>query len=959
MGSIYNSTATSSTTSASTIRGYGGLASGLDTDTLIENMTYATRAKIAKQKQNLQSLEWEQEGVQSISSKLVELSQSYTSYTSSTNLSSSKFWARSSITTTGTYSSYVSATGTSSSVDLVSIAGVKQLAKAATMSSNSTVSDGKLTTGDITIIDDSGSVSEAQVSKLEGNSLKIQYGSTSYTVSLGSGTTSDGYTYDYSTGDGAVEAITKGLQKVSIGSGKTLADVIEVTSSSTGTEDYEYSLNMVSTDTAGNTISIVGGTQEALEALGIVEADGDIDDAASADTTITSTGFSSDVLSRQEENGLFDSETFAERVGGKNIKFTYNGTTSTLTFMTQSELESAFSSLSSNEDALQVVADDLQDKLDTAFGVGRISVAVSDNQLTFTTTVPSTGAEDTSSILSITSGSTGVIGKTGAMNVEYGESNRLNLSATLADSGLTGITDALSTRNTETTYFTGAYLAQTAIESLGSSVTDSLSFDELKALIKSNDSTLTDTQISKINQAIDYFDEGANSITELTTAIDSYVSDREIDLTINGEKIEGVSYTSTLTEIISAINNSDAKVTASYLSTSDKFSIVSTDGGEAGGVVITGDDADMLFGTADEDYTVTAGQDAIIAVTYEGSDEVTELRRSTNSFDLDGLTVSITGTFGYEYVSDSSGDYVLTDSGSYEKIADTAKHYTKDDDGNYSVADGGLYVLTESGDYYLASNGLYSYTAENNTDTVSFDATVDSEKIVDAVSSLIDALNEIIEEVNEQVSTKPDRDYSPLTDDQEEEMTDEQIEAWNEAAKEGILFADSDLRTLADSLRSLLSQDYDSKNLLETYGISVSEEYSDNGKLVFDEDTFTAALESNADDIKELFTASEDTTTGYSGGLMARIKTITEKYAATSGSTKGILIERAGSSYAPTSVLDNQIQNEMDDIEDFIDRLEDKLDTEVDRYIDKFTNLETLISQMNSQSSWLSSSTSS
>ena len=959
MGSIYNSTATSSTTSASTIRGYGGLASGLDTDTLIENMTYATRAKIAKQKQNLQSLEWEQEGVQSISSKLVELSQSYTSYTSSTNLSSSKFWARSSITTTGTYSSYVSATGTSSSVDLVSIAGVKQLAKAATMSSNSTVSDGKLTTGDITIIDDSGSVSEAQVSKLEGNSLKIQYGSTSYTVSLGSGTTSDGYTYDYSTGDGAVEAITKGLQKVSIGSGKTLADVIEVTSSSTGTEDYEYSLNMVSTDTAGNTISIVGGTQEALEALGIVEADGDIDDAASADTTITSTGFSSDVLSRQEENGLFDSETFAERVGGKNIKFTYNGTTSTLTFMTQSELESAFSSLSSNEDALQVVADDLQDKLDTAFGVGRISVAVSDNQLTFTTTVPSTGAEDTSSILSITSGSTGVIGKTGAMNVEYGESNRLNLSATLADSGLTGITDALSTRNTETTYFTGAYLAQTAIESLGSSVTDSLSFDELKALIKSNDSTLTDTQISKINQAIDYFDEGANSITELTTAIDSYVSDREIDLTINGEKIEGVSYTSTLTEIISAINNSDAKVTASYLSTSDKFSIVSTDGGEAGGVVITGDDADMLFGTADEDYTVTAGQDAIIAVTYEGSDEVTELRRSTNSFDLDGLTVSITGTFGYEYVSDSSGDYVLTDSGSYEKIADTAKRYTKDDDGNYSVADGGLYVLTESGDYYLASNGLYSYTAENNTDTVSFDATVDSEKIVDAVSSLIDALNEIIEEVNEQVSTKPDRDYSPLTDDQEEEMTDEQIEAWNEAAKEGILFADSDLRTLADSLRSLLSQDYDSKNLLETYGISVSEEYSDNGKLVFDEDTFTAALESNADDIKELFTASEDTTTGYSGGLMARIKTITEKYAATSGSTKGILIERAGSSYAPTSVLDNQIQNEMDDIEDFIDRLEDKLDTEVDRYIDKFTNLETLISQMNSQSSWLSSSTSS
>ena len=33
---------------ASTIRGYGGLASGLDTDSLIKGMTAATRAKIAK-----------------------------------------------------------------------------------------------------------------------------------------------------------------------------------------------------------------------------------------------------------------------------------------------------------------------------------------------------------------------------------------------------------------------------------------------------------------------------------------------------------------------------------------------------------------------------------------------------------------------------------------------------------------------------------------------------------------------------------------------------------------------------------------------------------------------------------------------------------------------------------------------------------------------------------------------
>ena len=66
-----------STNSASSIRGYGGLASGLDRDSLIEGMTASTKAKIAKQQKGRQSLLWKQEAYQSISSKLVEFSKKY------------------------------------------------------------------------------------------------------------------------------------------------------------------------------------------------------------------------------------------------------------------------------------------------------------------------------------------------------------------------------------------------------------------------------------------------------------------------------------------------------------------------------------------------------------------------------------------------------------------------------------------------------------------------------------------------------------------------------------------------------------------------------------------------------------------------------------------------------------------------------------------------------------------
>ena len=80
-----------------------------------------------------------------------------------------------------------------------------------------------------------------------------------------------------------------------------------------------------------------------------------------------------------------------------------------------------------------------------------------------------------------------------------------------------------------------------------------------------------------------------------------------------------------------------------------------------------------------------------------------------------------------------------------------------------------------------------------------------------------------------------------------------------------------------------------------------------------------------------------------------------DRYGKTTGATKGVLVERAGSVHAPTSILKNSLQKQLDSIDTYIDKLNDKLKTEQDRYISQFTSLETLINQMNSQSSYLSS----
>ena len=323
---------------------------------------------------------------------------------------------------------------------------------------------------------------------------------------------------------------------------------------------------------------------------------------------------------------------------------------------------------------------------------------------------------------------------------------------------------------------------------------------------------------------------------------------------------------------------------------------------------MSGSGAELLFGsknidTADSSasgasVSVTAGQDAIAMVKYAGSDEEIELVRGSNNFDLEGLNVSLKGTFGY-----------------------------KDDGSGNTVRD-------------------------KEAEEITFTSNVDTEKIVTAISDLVKEYNEIVDLVNKQMSTRPDRDYYPLTADQKSEMSEKEIELWENKAKEGILFGSSELRGLASDLRFTLSAE--DQFMMKEFGLTVSSSWTDNGKLSLDENKLKAALQTNLEGVREAFTKTANAATGARDGFATNLKNTMNKYVGLYGDTKGILIEKAGSTKSPTSVLDNEILSQMNDIDKMLETLKMRLSSEQDRYIKQFTQLETLISQMNSQSSYLS-----
>lgn len=803
-----------SSSTANSIRGYGGLASGMDRDSLIEGMTYGTTSKITQQQQKKQQLEWKQAAVRSITDLMVSFANKYTSsWSSKTHLLSSTFWGRSNIKTTGANSKFVSVSGTATAANSISIMGVKQLAQKAKYSSQSEVSTKALQTGEI-------STADTTVENLVGKKISIEYGSKTYSVYL-SATAKDGTELHYNTAQDVADSINKLLAEEDIGNNKTLADIIKVQKNdrANGTDTDEIITFSKSNDDT-NKCQITGG--DALNYLGFAEPKKD-DEAITikteADGGTSSTGKVSDLLR---------DVSFAEKIAGKELTFNYNGKTATIKIPSEEELTKA--GADGTVDVLANLQASLQTEMNKAFGKDRVKVELTgdnNNKLSFETMNP-TGGKDNTSTLTLVSGDTALVGKNGALNVAFGESNRLNLNAKLEESGLKLPAGTLSAQGTK--------------------------------------------------------------------------------IKINGVDIE-VTNKDTVYTLMEKINDSDAGVTVSYQEAADKFVFTSKEDGASGTIDFTGNDqagADLLnaiFGAGTSDQTVM-GQDAIVAVKYAGTDETVELTRGSNSFTIDGLTISVKGEFGY----------------------------LKDADGK---------TLDE---------------LDPSSEEVGIEASVNSDSIVDAVKTMIEEYNAIIELVNKELSTKPDRSYTPLTSEQKKELSEDEIKLYEEKAKSGLLFGDSDLRTLSSDLRFIIGGG--NAQALENIGISTSSTYSDNGKLTFDESKFRAALESDPESVEKLFTdkgtVDERGNTTY--GLATNLEKVMDKYVKTLGSweTKGILIRKAGSESSPLSITENFMYKEIAEIDKMITKLQARLESERDRYIKQFTSLESLISQMNSQSSYLS-----
>lgn len=240
-------------------------------------------------------------------------------------------------------------------------------------------------------------------------------------------------------------------------------------------------------------------------------------------------------------------------------------------------------------------------------------------------------------------------------------------------------------------------------------------------------------------------------------------------------------------------------------------------------------------------------------------------------------------------------------------------------------------------DIHFEFNNVTDGNARINVDT-------DVEQSFDAIMKFVDTYNKAIDIMNSSQTEEKFRDFPPLTDEQKEEMSEEQIKKWEEKAKSGILRGESAVRdsmyALRQSLQSVVETDGEYK-LLSQIGISTTTSYLDGGKLEVNEEKLKEALRDHPDDVYRLFSNSG---TGDNRGLINRFDD-------TLGRARKQIEEKAGNS---THTLDNYtIGKRMKELNQRISDFEKRMIMVEQRYWNQFTQMEKAIANLNQQSSYL------
>ncbi len=247
----------------------------------------------------------------------------------------------------------------------------------------------------------------------------------------------------------------------------------------------------------------------------------------------------------------------------------------------------------------------------------------------------------------------------------------------------------------------------------------------------------------------------------------------------------------------------------------------------------------------------------------------------------------------------------------------------------------------------ISVNGLkLTLKGADVNQTISLNVTKDVQAVYDMVKNFVKNYNAVLTEMNKLYYAESSRGYDPLSDEEREAMTEEQITKWENKIKDSILRRDTTLGKLSDMMRVTMmgSIEVDGKNYsLSSFGIQTSSDYLERGLLHIYGDKDDAVYGSLDDKLKKALEEEPDKVIEVLSGLSKKL------YSEMYDNMKSIPNVRS----ALTFYNDKLMVEEQRKYSKQIKLQEKKLIELENKYYKQFSAMESAMSRMQSQSSQL------
>lgn len=247
-------------------------------------------------------------------------------------------------------------------------------------------------------------------------------------------------------------------------------------------------------------------------------------------------------------------------------------------------------------------------------------------------------------------------------------------------------------------------------------------------------------------------------------------------------------------------------------------------------------------------------------------------------------------------------------------------------------------------------NGLTIQAMEvTGNDQVTITTNTDVDGIYDMIKGFLKDYNDLVKSVDVAYNAASSKGYEPLTSDEKDAMSDDEVKKWEEKIKDSLLRKDSTLGSVLDTMKNDMARSFkvgDKSYSLSSFGIATlgyfNSPENETGVYHIDGDKDDSKTSANTDKLREMISNDPDTVISFFSQLSTQLYTdLGKKMAASSTSS------------AYTIYNDKQMNTQYSEYNTKISEAEDKVTTWEDYYFSKFSAMESALAKMNAQSSSL------